>query len=99
MLHIVNKSPFERLSLDACLRSAQNNDAIVFIEDGIIAATQGTALSEKVKGMLSLFKVYALKADVDARGLSDRVIEGIEVINYGQFVELVVENGTPISWL
>jgi|APSaa5957512493_1039668.scaffolds.fasta_scaffold333426_1 tRNA 2-thiouridine synthesizing protein B len=99
MLHIVNKSPFERPSLDACLRSAQSNDAVIFIEDGIIAATQGTVLSDKVENMLSSFKVYALKADVDARGLSNKVIEGIEVINYGQFVELVVENGTPISWL
>jgi hypothetical protein len=34
VLHIVNKSPYDRNSLDACLRLAQPDSAILLIEDG-----------------------------------------------------------------
>jgi tRNA 2-thiouridine synthesizing protein B len=42
MLHIVNKSPLERNSLDTCLAVAQSG-AILLIEDAVYAATTGNA--------------------------------------------------------
>ena len=35
MLHIVNKSPLDRPSLDTCLATAQPGGAILLIEDGV----------------------------------------------------------------
>ena len=43
MLHIVNKSPFERNALDTCMRLANEGAAILFIEDGVIGALKNTA--------------------------------------------------------
>ena len=45
MLHIVNKSPFECTSLASCLRVAQRGAAVLLIEDGIYAATTGSAVA------------------------------------------------------
>ncbi|MGD8498050.1 MAG: sulfurtransferase complex subunit TusB, partial [Chromatiales bacterium] len=47
MLHTVNKSPFDRNTLDACLRLAKPGSAVLLIEDGVYAATKGTNASEK----------------------------------------------------
>ena len=43
MLHIVNKSPFERNTLDTCLKHAKAGSAILLIEDGVYGALKGTA--------------------------------------------------------
>ena len=48
MLHIVNKSPLERNSLDSCLRIAAPGGAVLLIEDGVYAATRGNAAEAQV---------------------------------------------------
>ena len=40
MLHTVNKSPFEKNSLETCLRLAEDNSSILLIEDGVYGALQ-----------------------------------------------------------
>ena len=49
MLHIVNKSPFERNSLESCLKHAVKGSAILLIEDGIYAALKGTQATTQVQ--------------------------------------------------
>jgi len=44
-------------------------------------------------------KLYALAPDVDARGMSGTLIEGITLVDYGGFVDLVVGHGACQSWL
>jgi tRNA 2-thiouridine synthesizing protein B len=100
MLHTVNKSPFERRTLDSCLRHAVKGAGILLLEDGVYAAVNGTVVTEKVKSALSDHKVYVLGPDVEARGLNeDNLIEGLEVVDYGGFVDLVVEYEKVQSWL
>ena len=98
MLHIVNKSSLERDTLDSCLRVA-NGGAILLIEDAVYAATRGNAAEGKLREALSRFKVYALGPDLDARGMGDRVMEGVATVDYGGFVDLVAEYPTSQSWL
>jgi tRNA 2-thiouridine synthesizing protein B len=43
VLHIINKSPFDRNSLDSCLRLAKADSPILLIEDGIYAVQKNTA--------------------------------------------------------
>ena len=71
MLHTVNKSPFEKGSLDSCLRLATKGSAILLIEDGVYGAMKGTALEGKLEEAVARFKVYALGPDLRARGLDD----------------------------
>jgi len=98
MLHIINKSPLDRNSLDSVLTTAEPG-AILLIEDGVYAATKGNAVEGKLKAAASKFKIYALKADLEARGIADRVSDGINAVDYGGFVDLVAEYKTNQSWL
>ena len=99
MLHIINKSPFQTSSLDSCLDTALPGSAILFIEDGVYAATQGSAVAERMKGACSKVKVYALQPDLDARGLTAKALDGVELIDYGGFVDLAVQYSTSHTWL
>ena len=98
MLHIVNKSPAERNALESCLRVA-NGGAILLIEDAVYAATRGNEAEARLREALSRFKVYALGPDLDARGMTDRLLEGVTSVDYGGFVDLVAEYPTNQSWL
>jgi len=100
MLHTINKSPFERNSLDACLRLAKPGSAVLLIEDGIYAATKGTTVSEKVTKAMDDIKFFVLGPDVKARGISDdHMLDGVQVVDYDGFVDLVAEHDNVQSWL
>lgn len=112
MLHTVNKSPFERNSLETCLRFAgagfdenekSNQHAILLYEDGIYAALKGTTLESKVAAAITKYKVkvYVLVPDLEARGMKkDNVIAEIQPVeDYAGFVDLVVENNPVQAWL
>ena len=99
MLHIVNKSPYERNSLESCLRLANKGSAVLLIEDGVYGAVKGGSAAEKVQGAMANLKVYALDADLQARGMTDRVLEGVTVVDYGGFVDLVADHSNLQSWL
>ena len=99
MLHIVNKSPFQTSSLDTCLRMAQPGHALLLIEDGIYAATTGSAMEAKVRAACATLKVYALQPDMDARGVTGKLIDGVTLVDYSGFVDLTVEHTTSNSWL
>ena len=98
MLHIINKSPLERNSLDACLRIAESG-TILLIEDAVYAATRGTAVEARVKDALGRFKIFALLPDLEARAVADRVIDGVTAVDYAGFVDLVAESRACQSWL
>ena len=99
MLHIVNKSPFERNALESCLRFCRSGSAVLLIEDGVYAATRGNAAEPKVRQAMSHMKVYALGPDLEARGMQDTVIDGVKLVDYGGFVDLVAEHKAVQSWL
>ena len=98
MLHIVNKSPYEKSALDSCLRLAQSGSAVILIEDGVYAAARGGTAAEKLQKAASL-KLYALAPDVEARGMKERVIDGVTLVDYAGFVELITSHKTNQSWL
>lgn len=99
MLHIVNKSPLQRTTLESCLRVALPGGAILLIEDAVYAATRGNAAEAQLRDALSRFKVYALAPDLEARGMHERVMEGVATVDYGGFVDLVAEHKNCQSWL
>ena len=72
----------------------------LLIEDGVYAAFDGTVVAEKVKAALGDHKIYVLGPDVEARGMSEHhVIDGLEVVDYGGFVDLVTEYDKVQAWL
>ncbi len=100
MLHTVNKSPFQTQTLESCLAHAKAGHAVLLLEDGVYAALKDTPVTGAVRAAADSVKIYTLGPDLEARGLSAvDVTDGVEVVNYGGFVDLVVEHGTVQSWL
>lgn len=99
MLHTVNKSPFDNKTLETCLRFAKQGSAILLIEDGVYAAARDTAVAKQVQDALKRVTIYALKPDVEARGMQNRVMDGVRLVDYGGFVDLVTENNAVQSWI
>ncbi len=100
MLHTVNKSPFEKNSLQTCLRLSKPGSNILLIEDAVYAATAGTSISGVVTTAIQDHGVYALGPDLASRGIDETsLLEGIEVVDYEGFVKLAAENDKVQSWL
>ena len=97
MLYTINKSPLMFGNLKSVLGIASADDPILLYEDGVYAAARGTASEELVRQALEDHPVYALDADLEARGLV-ALIDGIQVIDYDGFVELV-EQHHVVPWL
>ena len=100
MLHIVNKSPFEKTAFKSCLNHAKAGDTILMIEDAAVGAIKNSSFSDSLTSALADKKVYVLAGDLAARGIDQsRMIDGIEVVDYAGFVDLTVNNETTQSWL
>jgi len=99
MLHIVNKSPLDRGGFASCLRAAQPGAAILLIEDGVYAVTRGTAAAGQIGRNAASLKFYALGPDLQARGMNDRIVDGVQIVDYEGFVDLVEAHETVLSWL
>ena len=82
VLHTVNK-----LAVWAeCSGLITANDLVVMLEDGVYLA-----LSEISQG-------YAIRADVEARGLSSRLPDQVQLIDYGEFVRLCTQADKVCAW-
>jgi tRNA 2-thiouridine synthesizing protein B len=70
------------------------------MEDGVIAAMQGTKYSQTMTEAMANISFFVLGPDLKARGLSEgNVVEGVKVVDYNGFVDLTVEHDSVQSWL
>ncbi len=100
ILHTVNKSPFERNALESCLGHAQPGDAVLLMEDAVIAAVAGPAIAGKIADAAKQFRLHVLGPDLKARGFDPAsVAAGVTVIDYEGFVELAAANKAVNAWL
>ena len=99
-LHTVNKSPFERNSLSACLAHVRVGDAVLMIEDGVVGARKGTNVAPALAAKLATCAIYALAPDLAARGVRpEDVLEGVKLVDYAGFVDLAAEQTRVCAWL
>lgn len=100
-LHTVNKSPFERTSLDTCLSLTGNGSTVLLIEDGVAGALQNTTASQSISDAMSKgVKFAVLGEDLNARGLSaERLMDGVTVVDYAGFVQLAADHDNVQNWL
>ena len=100
MLHTVNKSPFERNSMNSCLGKSKDGSSILLIEDAVVGALKGTIMADKVSAAVASKNVYVLGSDLNTRGFTEAdIIDGIKVVDYSGFVDLVAEHSNVQSWL
>ncbi len=98
-LHTVNKSPFTYTTLTSCLAICGSEDSILLLEDGVFGAINSAPCAEKLRQCIARgIKVYALEADINARGLQEKLLHDIQVTNYHQFVQLSINHRCVQSW-
>ena len=96
MLHLVNKSPYCTCNLNTAATIMRDGDQLLLIEDAVYAAVK----SGKAASLLQGLKVSVLGPDLAARGITeDRLVDGIDIIDYAGFVDLVEANDKVQSWL
>jgi tRNA 2-thiouridine synthesizing protein B len=84
------------MALDDCMRYAADGSPILLYEDGVYGVMAGTAIEEKIKGIMANHEIYVLKEDLALRGI-ERLMDGVKQVDYSGFVDLVVEH-KPASW-
>jgi tRNA 2-thiouridine synthesizing protein B len=99
MLHIVNKSATERSSLESCLAYGHQRFCRVADRRRGLRGDEGNAAAAKIQAAMADLKIYALGPDLAARGMAGRVLDGVNVVDYGGFVDLVAEHSNCQSWL
>lgn len=87
ILHTFNKP----LALEKFGIFVQKNDNVVFIEDGVFCL-----LTSKLA--LNVESVFALEADVLARGLTGRLNGAVKCITYQELVEICSEASSISNW-
>lgn len=99
-LHTVNKSPFDRPSLQSCLGHCLPGDSVLLIEDGVLGARKGAAASAALAAAMPSCKIYVLGPDAVARGMApDTFVPGVETVDYSGFVDLAAGHDRVQSWL
>ena len=101
MLIILSKSPRAEnygSILEIARKAAENGEkvAVLHIQDACIATTINEYCDKLAENKID---IYALKVDCEARGLVGKVKEKVRIIDYKQWVKLVlVEHKNIISW-
>ncbi len=100
MLIVLSKSPWTEnlgfiLEVAEKVKAKGEKVAVVHIQDAVIATT----MSEYCARLTDNNEVYALKADCDARGLAEKVSLKAKIIDYKQWVKLMMnEHDKIVSW-
>ncbi|WP_158780859.1 sulfurtransferase complex subunit TusB [Pantoea sp. BAV 3049] len=95
MLHTLINSPF-KCDFAALLRLLAEGDDVLLMQDGVLAALQGSqALESLLNAPISL---YVLQEDVIARGLSAHISINVATVGYNHFVALTVKNSQQMTW-
>jgi tRNA 2-thiouridine synthesizing protein B len=98
-LHTVNKSPFTNNTLTSCLQVCGEGDAILLLEDGVLAGLKGSPCTEELTQSITRgINVFALAEDVQARGLTEKIRADIRITDYNGFVQLSLEHKSVQSW-
>ena len=100
MLHTVNKSPFEHTRAGDLPEVRPAGQRGAADRGWRVRGGQGHGrLAKQVQEALKTVSIYALKPDVEARGMQNRVMDGVRLVDYGGFVDLVAEHNAVQSWL
>jgi sulfur relay protein TusB/DsrH len=87
-----------KLTADTLDRLTAEKLGIVLVSNGVYhAATKengsASALLEKSDN------IYALSEDLETRGLEGKVADNVKVVNYGDVVDLIMNDYEKLAWL
>ena len=79
-------------SLEEIIQALKNQDqevAILLVQDGVFMADKGCPYSDELKTLKA--KVYASKKHVEERGLGDRLVVDVDLVDYSRIVDLMMD--------
>ena len=93
MLHIVNRAVFDPQRLDRLLWRMAPGHTLILIENAVYMVNNGSVAARRLQQCLSELTVCVLGPDLAARGITPaEVLPGVNVVDYGGFVDLAVDN-------
>lgn len=90
MLHIVKSVQ----ALEDALRVLNEQDKLLLVEQAVYAANPQHQAFHRIKGL----DASVLQADLNARGIANRVSPSLQQVDFEGFVELTVEQANSITW-
>ncbi len=66
---------------------------VLLIQEAVLFLNKGRTDAPSLNGK----KVYALGIDVEKRGLSDRLVEGVELVDYSSMVDLMFSSDSVVN--
>ena len=99
ILHTLNKSPFSHSLLRECLAVMGSDHSLLLLEDGVYGALKTSPLATALQDRHRTTPVYALEADLQARGLAaETLLPCVKPVSYSDFVRLASEHSSVQSW-
>lgn len=95
MLHTLINSPF-KCDFNAMLRLLAEGDEVLLLQDGVLAALEGSHALESLRA--APISLYVLQDDVIARGLSAQISSSAAAVSYTEFVALTVKQTQQMTW-
>jgi sulfur relay protein TusB/DsrH len=101
LLIVLSKSPWAEnlgfiLEVAEKIQSKGEEVAVLQIQDAVIAMTMSEYCNRLVDNSI---EIYALKSDCEARGLLEKVSHKAKLIDYKQWVKLMMnEHDKIVSW-
>jgi len=93
-LYTINRREPRELGL--CQALIREGDALLFVEDAVYALT--VAFERELVQSLDKYRCFALRDDLVARGISDKIPPTVTQIGYPEFVALSLHYGRVVSW-
>jgi tRNA 2-thiouridine synthesizing protein B len=86
-LHLVNRPS----ALVDCVAAAAAGDTILCYENAVLACVAPPASAQPTR-------IVALRHDVEAAGIAERLQPGIRIVDDAEFVALVTQHLPIVSW-
>lgn len=95
MLFTLAKSP-QQCDLAALIRLIGEGDALLLMQDGVIAALENGPAQSHISSLTC--PVYVLLEDLEARGLAGQISHNLTRVDYTGFVDLTEKHRQHIAW-
>jgi len=95
MLHTLRHSPWQ-CDIAGLIRMLQPGDDLLLLQDGAIAALEGSRYLESL--LAAPITVYVLEEDIRARGVAAQISGNVVSVGYTDFVRLTVKHSAQMAW-
>lgn len=95
MLHLIFQSPLGTTTL----QRIGNGDAVLFLESAVLCLLKNSVYRLQLTKLLTTNRLFVLVSDIETRGITTaELVEGIEVIDYSDWVTLTAQHHPVQSW-